>query len=633
MIRLSDFPQPAIPAPRRDRNAALAVLIMLGGAVVYGGYIGYLAARSGAWQLGVAAAAVGVLGGLTLPALGLIRRGRLEAGMVLTGAGFLAADVVIAAFVRGLGPSFLVICPLITGLLVTRVLSRRDTGRAVAAAVLVGAACLLLDLMLPGDFRLAEPSLRLFTPAVAGVLAAVYAVVLLRLIADYSLRAKLIIAFVLVALVPLALLAIVNYRAQVQSTALLAVVVVALAAGAALAASHVLSRPLARLTRVAEQVAGGDLAARAEVTSRDEIGTLAAAFNTMAGRVAELVSTLEQRVGERTAQLQAAAEISRATASVRDMDELLRLALDLIRDRFGYYHASIFLLDESGRSAVLREATGEVGTRLKVRGHRLAVGSRSLIGWVTANRQPRVARDVGEDPFHFKNPLLPDTHSELAIPLVSGRRVLGALDVQSQQADAFGPDDVQVLQTVADQLSIAIENAELFERTQANLRELGNLYQRLTGASWRSLLRGQVTEKAYETSGVADVDLSAEVFEVPLVLRDQVLGVIEIHGRPAEAWSAEERGALSTIAAQIASALESAALLEETQRRRQQEQLINDITHQMRATLDPAGVVQSGIRELGRALGATEVVVKLAPGGAAPTPPAPDLGSQPEGEP
>jgi GAF domain-containing protein len=332
----------------------------------------------------------------------------------------------------------------------------------------------------------------------------------------------------------------------------------------------------------------------------------------MTARVGELVSTLEQRVAQRTGQLQAAADISRATASERDQTKLLTLALALIRDRMGYYHASIFLLDEAGDYAVLRESTGPVGAQLKARGHRLAVGSRSLIGWVTGNRQPRIASDVGEDPFYFKNPLLPDTRAELAIPLMAGDRLLGALDVQSTQSNAFSESDVQVMQTLADQLSVAIENAALFARTEANLKELSTLYQRLTSASWRNSLGGQARETVYNPG--ARMPATAGTVTVPLLLRGEQVGEVELQGRRKEEWPPEEMAALNAVAAQLTSALESAALLEEAQRRRAREQTVNDIANLMRASLDPTVVMQSGIRELGRALGATEVIVRLAEG-------------------
>jgi GAF domain-containing protein/HAMP domain-containing protein len=424
-------------------------------------------------------------------------------------------------------------------------------------------------------------------------------------------------------------------QSQTSTTLTLAALIAVIVTAGALLAAQLLADPLTRLTSTAAKVATGDLTVRAAVQSRDEIGTLATTFNSMTERLSEMVATLESRVVERTTQLQTAADIGRATASVRNLDELLRLALDLIRDRFGFYHASIFLVDEDSHAAVLRESTGTVGAQLKARGHRLGIGSQSLIGWVTANRKPRVALDVADDPFHFRNPLLPDTRSELAIPLIVGDRLVGALDVQSTRADAFAARDAQLLQTLADQLSVAIENAELFQRTQANLNELSKLYQSLTGSSWRGLLRGEKREAVYETA-ITDVTdtltAGGRPLELPLQLRGRSVGVIEIYGRPAATWSDEEKAALSTVAAQVSAALETAGLLEETQRRRMREQLINDITYQMRATLNPTSVVQSGIRELGRALGATEVVVRLTHENATQGAAAPEAGAQ-EGQP
>ncbi len=185
--------------------------------------------------------------------------------------------------------------------------------------------------------------------------------------------------------------------------------------------------------------------------------------------------------------LQVAADVGRAASSILDVDSLLGQVVGLIRDRFGYDHVSVFLLDESGERAVLREATGEAGARLKAAGHALAVGSQSIIGWVTANRQLRLAGDVGADPVHLKNELLPDTRSELAFPLVvrdsEGReapslahdRLLGALDVQSRARDAFGEVDVRALQALADQVAIAIANAAEYGTQQARSVKLAAL--------------------------------------------------------------------------------------------------------------------------------------------------------------
>lgn len=409
---------------------------------------------------------------------------------------------------------------------------------------------------------------------------------------------------------------------QTQLAIGLAVLMALIMGLAALGVAQMLSAPIVRLTAIAQRATDGDLTRKAPVESSDEIGALALAFNNMTGRLNELIGSLENRVADRTAQLRAVADIGRATTSLRDLGQLLSLALSLIRDRFGYYHASIFLLDEAGEFAVLRESTGEAGRQLKARRHQLAVGSRSLVGRATQTRQPVVVQDVTHDPTHFRNPLLPDTRAEAVIPLLSGNRLIGALDVQSTVPQAFTEGQVQILQTLADQLSVAIENAELFQRTQASLAEMSNLYQQVTGAGWRSIARGQKQETVYDLTGPGGTQpLARDPVVIPLEVRGQTVGMIELQGRTPASLTPEERAVLEAVRAQLTVALESAALLEETQRRSRREQLINEITYQMRASLDPATILQSGIRELGRALGATEVTVQLAPARPAAPPP------------
>jgi GAF domain-containing protein/signal transduction histidine kinase len=253
-----------------------------------------------------------------------------------------------------------------------------------------------------------------------------------------------------------------------------------------------ISQPIGHLADAATQIAAGNLDVTAQVTQQDEIGTLATSFNAMTAQLRELIGTLEQRVTERTAQLQASAEVGRAAAAILDQDQLLREVVTLITERFGFYYAAVFLLDDTGKSAVLHEATGQAGQVLKERGHSLEVGGQSMVGYVTKQRKPRIALDVGKEAVRFANPLLPDTRSEIALPLVVGDRVLGALDVQSTQAAAFDESSAAVLQSMANQIAIALNNARQFRQTehqitvQANLTQLG-----------RSLLAATNAEELY----------------------------------------------------------------------------------------------------------------------------------------
>lgn len=167
----------------------------------------------------------------------------------------------------------------------------------------------------------------------------------------------------------------------------------------------------------------------------------------------------------RAAQLATAAQVARSAASILDLQWLLPETAELIREQFNFYYVGIFLLDEKGRWAVLRAGTGEAGRKMLEMGHKLEVGGLSMIGWCTAYGKPRIALDVGQEAVRFDNPLLPETRSEMALPLMSRERVIGAMTVQSDRPAAFSPEDITVLQTVADQLATAIENANLYQET------------------------------------------------------------------------------------------------------------------------------------------------------------------------
>jgi len=173
---------------------------------------------------------------------------------------------------------------------------------------------------------------------------------------------------------------------------------------------------------------------------------------------------LLKNLQRRTTHLLASSEISRAATQIHDIKKLLITCVDLIRTHFGFYYAAIFLIDDAGEWATLRAATGEAGEKLIGKAHKLAVGSQSMVGWVTANNAARIAMDVGDEAIRFDNPLLPKTRSEMALPLCVRGEVIGALDTQSTSLNAFSEEDIQVIQMMADQVAIAIDNARMFAR-------------------------------------------------------------------------------------------------------------------------------------------------------------------------
>lgn len=254
-------------------------------------------------------------------------------------------------------------------------------------------------------------------------------------------------------------------------------VVAALVTGIAYLVTRQIVRPISRLTEVATQMAGGDLSQRAAVKRSDEIGILGQAFDGMAVQLSESIGTLEQRVSDRTrdleqraVQLTTVAEIGRVATSTLDPGRLTQQTVDLLRERFDLYYAGLFLVDEVGDYAVLDAGTGEPGRIMKEQGHKLLVGGGSMVGAACAEHKAHIALDVGLEPVRFANPLLPDTRSEMALPLVVGGRVLGALDVQSTRQAAFSEEDIAVVQLAADQVAVAVDNARKFS-SEASLLE------------------------------------------------------------------------------------------------------------------------------------------------------------------
>lgn len=205
----------------------------------------------------------------------------------------------------------------------------------------------------------------------------------------------------------------------------------------------------------------------------------------------------ENLAERRAALLQAGAKVARSVISILDPDRLFDETVDLICDTFGFYYAGVFLIDDTGEWAVLRSGRGAAGKAMLAEGHKLKVDGHSMIGRATGDRRALIALDVGEEPVHFKNPHLPDTHSEMALPLVMGNTLIGALTVQSTEEAAFSEDDITALQAMADQLAIAIHNARLHRENQRLLAR----FER------RARLLGAAAEVGRQVTSILDLDV------------------------------------------------------------------------------------------------------------------------------
>jgi GAF domain-containing protein/HAMP domain-containing protein len=392
----------------------------------------------------------------------------------------------------------------------------------------------------------------------------------------------------------------------------LSLIASSLALGLGFGLSFLLSRsvsdPVNRLIDVFQKVEQGDLKQRAKVIATDEIGSLAVYFNRMISQLEQFQHSLEDQVTERTAQLEATNEVGRVASSILDPDELIAKVVNLITDRFGYYYAALFIVEETGIWAELANATGEAGSILKERHHKLAVAGNSMVGYAITNRKARVALDVGEESIRFDNPLLPETRSEIALPLVVGDQVVGALDVQSKSASAFGVRDIEVLQSMANQVAVAIENARLFQSSQALVKEMQTTNKQYMLTSWSELTRasGKIEYQTRLPAPPADELISTEV---PLFIRDQILGELIVQGD--DEWTPEQKRLLEAVATQAAFALENARLLSESQQVALRERIATAITERIWSSQSIDGILQTTVRELGRALEATEATIEL----------------------
>ncbi len=308
-------------------------------------------------------------------------------------------------------------------------------------------------------------------------------------------------------------------QAETQRTLLYALGIVALlltlTSLATIATSNTITAPLNRLTQVAEEIIAGNLNKRADINSTDEIGVLASTLNSMTANLQELIANLEERVAERTRvierranQVQAAAEIGKTVVAQRDLKSLLGRSTQLISERFGFYHVGIFLLDERKDFAILSAANSPGGARMLSRGHKLKVGEVGIVGAVAGTGQARIALDVGKDAVFFDNPDLPQTRSEMALPLIVGDDTLGVLDIQSVNANAFSEEDISTLQIIADQLAIAVQNADLFKEIQEALNVASRAYIESSREGWQQLLEDTPEQKPIGFVGLSRGDVA-----------------------------------------------------------------------------------------------------------------------------
>jgi GAF domain-containing protein/HAMP domain-containing protein len=413
-----------------------------------------------------------------------------------------------------------------------------------------------------------------------------------------------------------------------------------------------LTNPITALAKVANLVSQGDLNVRAEIQSKDEIGALASAFNRMTEELNQSFKSLEVRVAERTTdleiarqqsenrarELQSIGEISKVITGEQKLENLLPLISRLVSERFGYYHTGIFLVDETNQFAVLQAANSEGGKKMLARGHRLEVGESGIVGYVAKFGTPRISLDVGRDAVFFNNPDLPNTRSEMALPLKVRDQIVGVLDVQSEKPGVFTENDANTLSILADQIAIALENARLFTQTQQALSEAQALYRQSTQEGWltfsreeasigyhQSLRGGRKLTTPVETDEIRqamnrgdalvfnkDGGTQEPSIVVPIKLRGQIIGALNIKAPTQDRrWSNDEVNLVEAISERLSLALENARLIQDSQRQVIKEQTISEVTGKIGASINLKNVLQTAVEELGRAMPGSEVIIEF----------------------
>jgi GAF domain-containing protein/HAMP domain-containing protein len=656
-------PEIYFPAMSREqRNAVFSAVAVLAIAFLN---ISPLVSSLQAFNLTMALETAAIFGAMIVSVISLIRalRGQVEQSVWMLLITIIAAAAVRAALRQDLGLPFGILAAILVSIISTLTLPLNKADIALLVGYISGSLIVVFDAYAGNIYtRLATPTDIIRAAGFLAGFAFLFQILLLifqaRSIGLGSKIANAIATITLLVVLLLGAMSITIIRDTLTEEGILSTAPFALyelietmrlatiVMGAAVTIfgsilgviiARALSRPLNLLADTASEISRGNLSARVTLNREDEIGQLGQVFNSMADELSGMVGQLESRVADRTRdlerralQIQTAAEIGSVAAKLRDLNPLLAQVTQLISERFGFYHTGIFLLDDRKEYAVLRAANSTGGQRMLTRGHRLKVGEVGIVGYVTGTGNPRIALDVGADATFFDNPDLPTTRSEMALPLVAGGQILGALDVQSTESNAFTQDDVNVLQVLADQVAVAIENARLFKENQSALETIRRAYGEISQAAWQRMQKLTDTLGFMSTSQGNFVRITRgnaknhPMFEhpitsdegltllVPLKVRGQNIGSVRL-SKPKNSppWSEEEINVVGTLADQVSGTLESARLYQEAQLRAATERQTASIVNQIRSSTVMDGILQNTIRELGKAFNASRTFITI----------------------
>lgn len=343
-------------------------------------------------------------------------------------------------------------------------------------------------------------------------------------------------------------------------------------------------------------------------------------------------TTLEKRVEQRTQELfvanqksekradhlQNIAEIARTAISIRNLDQLMPLLAQKISEQFGFYHVGLYLIDELNQYAILRASNSGGGSRMLQRGYLLKVGEKNIVGQVAQHAQALVASNI-EDEMFLINADLPATRSEMTLPLKAGDQILGVVDIQSIETNAFSQEDVDTLSILADQIAVAIQNAILYERSQRALQEAEIASSQASGQAWKGYT-ATIQTKGYRYNGIRPEPLRESIpsgnengaLLHPVRLRGQTIGRLELKpSNPSRQWTEDELAILEATAERVAIALEGARLLEDAQKRAARESFLSDMAAKLGTSFKLDSILRDTVEELGQTLKGSTVSFQL----------------------
>ncbi|HSB01330.1 MAG TPA: GAF domain-containing protein [Anaerolineales bacterium] len=378
-------------------------------------------------------------------------------------------------------------------------------------------------------------------------------------------------------------------------------------------------------------ISGLETALKKSRLSVEELGSANAILSftqsELQNRSSELLEANKQ-LESRTQKLHGIAEVARTTTAIHNFDQLLPAITSGISQQLGYYHVGLFLLDEEKQYAILRSANTVNGLKMVNRGYRVAVGSISPVGYIAQTGQPRITRHKDDDSMFLGNVDFPETRSQIVLPLGSADNVIGVLDIQSRETNAFNQDDLSILSILSDQVAIAIENALLYEQSQTALREAEVASRQAASQAWKEY--GETIQtKGYRYDGIKSEPLKdgkqarreSDSLSIPVQLRDQTIGCLKLRSSDAaREWTDDELSMVRATAERVALALEGARLLDEAQKRASREAFLSDVTAKLGTSFQLDSILRDTVEELGQTLKNSTVTFQLVNPSAPPAP-------------